>query len=196
MITTVTVTGTVRDVTGAIYEGAIVEAYLNSPMQYDGVLFANEAKRTYTDSYGKFYLELVPSVLDSDNENYYHFKITQGITTTYKKIVPGNAATLNFDDLASFTPKGLRTPLLGNINQTVDPNPVTLPQELLGLFSWTSFPADGATNVFSAPGEIYIVALNGVIQSSPVDYVKHTPYTIEFVSTPMNGDTVAIQFRI
>jgi hypothetical protein len=195
MISTVRVTGTIRDASGTLYEGAVVEAYLDSPLLYNGVVYSNEVLRTYTDSYGKFYFDLIPSVYDADKENFYHFKIIQGTTTTYQKIVPGNNQLFEFETLADYTPQALRTPLLGNINHTVNPNPVTLPQELVGMFAWTSFHADGNTNVFSAPGEIYIVALNGIIQSSG-DYTKQAPNIIEFVSTPLSGDLVAIQFRI
>lgn len=196
MSKTVTVTGVIRDASGNLYEGAVVEAYLNTPLKYDGVIYTNEVIRTYSDKYGRFYLDLVPSVYDQENENFYTFKFIRGTIVSERKIVPGNSPVIEYESLVDYIPQGLRTPLLGNLNQTDNPNPVKLPQELIGLFSWTSFTADGSTNVFTTPGEIFIVALNGIVQSSPADYVKRSPNTIEFVSTPIDKDTVSIQFRI
>lgn len=195
-VNTVTVNGTVRDVTGSPYEGALVEVYLNSQMGYSSSLYGNEFQRTFTNAYGRFSFELVPSSFDAARENYYVFRIVKDTTNIYSKIINGTLPVVEFSDLPDYIPPRQRTPLLGNLNRNTNVNPITLPQELVGMFMWTSTQADGATSVFSAPGEIYFVALNGVVQSSSIDYVKRSTTVIEFINTPLSGDLVAIQYRI
>lgn len=193
---TVEVTGTVRDVDGELYEGAVVRVWLNSQMDYSDSIVGNEVRTVYSNSYGKFRLNLVPSVVDSVRENYYVFTIIKDTINTYKKIINGSALKVDFDELPDFIPRDLRTPLLGNINRTSDPNPIALPQELIGIFQWTTTTADGSVNVFTAPGEIAFVALNGVVQSGGVDYIKQAPNVVEFISTPLPDDLIAIQYRL
>lgn len=194
--TIVTVNGTVRDMTGEPYEGALVEVYLNSQMSYSSSLYGNEFKRAFTGATGRFSFELIPSSFDGARENYYVFRIVKDTTNIYKKIINGSLATVDFSDLPDYVPPRQRTPLLGNINRTTNVNPITLPQELIGMFMWTSSEADGTQSVFSAAGEIYFVALNGVVQSSSVDYIKRSTNVIEFINTPLAGDLVALQYRI
>lgn len=196
MAVTVTVNGTVRDVNGAPYEGALVEVYLNSQMSYDMSLYGNEFQRTFTGATGRFSFDLVPSSFDGKRENYYVFRIVKDTTNIYKKIVNGSSLVSDFLELPDYIPPGQRTALLGNLNKTASPNPITLPQELIGMFMWTSVQADGGSGVFSAPGEIYFVALNGVVQSATIDYVKRDTNVIEFINIPLAGDLVALQYRI
>jgi len=193
---TVAVTGTLRDVDGKLYEGAVIRVWLNSQMNYSNSLMGNEIRTVYSNSYGRFRINLVPSVVDAERENYYVFNIIKDTVNTYKKIINGSALKVDFEDLPDFIPQGLRTPLIGNINRNVNPNPITLPQELIGIFQWSQFQADGATNVFTAPGEVSFVALNGVVQSEGIDYIKQAPNIIEFISTPLVDDIVALQYRI
>lgn len=193
---TVEVRGTVRDVDGELYEGAVIKVWLNSQMDYSDSLIGSEIRTVYSNTYGRFRLNLVPSVVDAVRENYYVFTIIKDTVNVYKKIVSGNALKVDFDELPDFVPQGLRTPLIGNVNRTTNPNPVTLPQELIGIFQWSQFQADGATNVFTAPGEVSFVALNGIVQSEGIDYIKATPNTVEFISTPLDDDIIALQYRI
>lgn len=195
-ITTVTVKGTVRDVNGDLYEGALIEAYLNSQMSYSSSLYGNEMLRTFSNSRGVFSMDLVPSSFDGRRENYYVFKIVKDTTNVYKKIVTGHALEVDFSTLPDYISPGMRTPLIGNINKHTNVNPITLPQELMGMFMWLSVLADGDTGVFSAPGEIYFVALNGVVQTPQVDYEKRDINVIEFNNPPVAGDLVALQYRI
>lgn len=192
----VTVIGTVRGVNGLPYEGALVEAYLNSQMSYDTSLYGNEVVRTFSNTYGRFSFSLIPSSYDSDRENYYTFKIIKDTTNVYRKIVRGVSSTVNFEDLEDYIPPGQRAPLLGNLNQGMNNNPITLPQELVGSFIWNTTQANGVTSVFSAQNEIFFVALNGVVQSPGVDYIKRSPNVIEFNNTPLSGDLVSIQYRL
>jgi len=194
--TIVTVHGTVKDVSGEPYEGALVEAYLNSQMSYSSDLYGNAFKRTFSNSLGRFTFDLIPSSFDDQRENYYVFRIVKDTTNIYKKIISGSLPVVDFADLPDYVPPRQRTPLLGNINRHANINPITLPQELIGMFMWTSTQADGDTSVFSAPGEIFFVALNGVVQSSSIDYVKRSTNVVEFINTPLAGDLVAIQYRI
>lgn len=182
--------------TGEPYEGALVEVYLNSQMSYSSSLYGNEFKRTFTGATGKFSLELIPSSFDGQRENYYVFRIVKDTTNIYKKIINGSLPVAEFSDLPDYVPPQQRTPLLGNLNRHTNVNPITLPQELIGMFMWTSSQVDGTQSVFSATGEIYFVALNGVVQSSSVDYIKRSTNVIEFINTPLAGDLVALQYRI
>jgi hypothetical protein len=195
-VNTVTVNGTVRDVNGKPYDGALIEVWLNSQMSYSSSLYGNEMRREFSNSYGRFSFQLVPSSFDGKRENYYTFKIVKDTTNIYNKIVNGTLTVVDFDELPDYVPPKQRTPLLGNLNQTINPNPVTLPQELVGMFMWQTLVADGTTSVFSASGEVYFVALNGVVQSSGIDYVKRSTNVIEFINTPLAGDLVALQYRI
>lgn len=200
----VTVVGYINNLDGTPYEGAIVEAYLNSQMTYDGAIYGNEIYRTVSNSYGKFELDLVPSVVDSDTENYYVFKIVKETTNTYRKIIQATAGEVEFNGLSDFIPRGKRAKLIGDLNNTINPNPVVLPSELMGLFTWQVTVADGDTSSFSAPGEIFLVAVNGVVAatgsgvggSDNYDYVKTSNYDIEFYVKPLTGSVVAIQYRI
>lgn len=192
----VTVLGVVRDVDGMPYEGALIEAYLNSQMSYDTSLYGNEVVRTFSNTYGRFSFNLIPSSYDSDRENYYTFKIIKDTTNTYRKVVRGNVSVVNFEDLEDYLSPGQRAPLLGNLNQGMNPNPITLPQELVGSFIWSTSQANGTTSVFSAQNEIFFVALNGIVQSPGIDYIKRSPNVIEFNNTPLAGDLVSIQYRL
>ena len=196
MVNTVRVNGVVRDVTGRPYDGALIEVWLNSQMSYSSSLYGNEMRREFSNSYGRFSFDLIPSSFDGKRENYYTFKIVKDTTNIYNKIINGTLPVADFDSLPDYIPPKQRTPLLGNLNQTINPNPVTLPQELVGMFMWQTTMADGTTSVFSGAGEVYFVALNGVVQSSGIDYVKRSTNVIEFINTPLAGDLIALQYRI
>lgn len=195
-VNTVKVRGLVRDATGEPYEGAVIEVWLNSQIAHNSSLYGNEIRRDFSNSRGIFTFNLVPSSIDGERENFYTFKIIKDTTNIYNKIINGSLPVVNFDELPDYIPPRQRTPLLGNLNRHANVNPITLPQELVGLFTWQVQTADGETAVYSAPGEIYFVALNGVVQSSSIDYVKRSSNVIEFINTPMAGDLVSIQYRI
>ena len=192
----VLVTGTIRSSSGKPYEGAIVEAWLNSQMARGGSIFGNEIMKTFSNSFGRFSLAVVPSANDQDRENYYTFRIVKDTINTYKKIVSGASPIARFDELPDYIPRAQRVQLLGNVNRTVDPNPVVLPQNSLGMLTWKTAVADGIMRSFSTSGEIHLVALNGVVQAIGIDFVKRSPNTIEFATIPRLGDLIAIQHRV
>lgn len=192
----VTITGTLRNLDGTPYKGAIVEAYLNSQMNYDGSIYGNEIFRTVSNIYGKFELDLVPSTVDSTRENYYVFKIVKETTNTYRKVVPSTNLSMDFENLLDFIPQNKRVKLIGNANHGLNPNPIILPPELIGMFVWQAVEANGTQVNFTVSGEVYIVAVNGVLVSPSIDYVKTAPNSIEFYAPPLNGDLVSIQYRL
>jgi len=197
-VATTPIQGVLRDAQGLLYEGALIEVYLNTQMIYSGATIGNLADRTYTNSYGTFYLNLSPSTSDAVRENWYTFKIVMDTTTYYNKIVPSSLSVINFDNLTDYIMPALRTPLLGGLNKNINTSPVTVPNDYAGTFTWEAFTADGATRIFTAPGDIYLVALNGVLQSPGTtgDYVLLNANTIEFNIAPALNDLVLIQYKI
>lgn len=192
MLTPVRVFGTVRDSTGALYSGAVIEVYLNDQMSEATALYGNEMHTVYSGDYGTFEIFLVPSV-----NSYYTFKIIKETTNVYSKIVPNNILEVPFDSLPDYAPASSRVPLLGDLNKTINTNPVLLPNELVGIFQWHTIIANGTSSVFTAPGQVFLVSLNGVVQSENVDYIRRDINTIDFYnSTPLNEDLISILYRI
>jgi len=197
-ITTTLVQGVIRDGQGELYEGALVEAYLNTQMVFSSATIGNLVHRVYTDSYGSFALHLVPSTKDASRDNWYTFKFVQDTTTFYNKIVPESVAAMNFENLVDYIYPAQRTPLLGGLNNNINTTPVIVPSNYAGTFTWKAFTADGATRIFTTPGDIYLVALNGVLQSPGAggDYILLNANTIEFSIAPQLNDLVLIQYKI
>lgn len=196
-ITTVRVSGTVRDMNGSPYEGAIVEVYLNSQISYSNSLVGNEVHRTYTDAYGRFDFDLIPTTLSNVSENHYVFKVIKDTVNIYKKTLGTGSSDLDFESLPDYVPPGQRTQFIGD-SPSYGPNLIIAPTSYSGIYQWKTFDSDGTSKIFSTPtgSVVYIVSLNGVLQSPNVDYFKRSDNVIEFYSTPLSGDLVAIQYQI
>lgn len=188
---TVTIQGTVRDIYGELYEGAVIEVYLQNQMTYSDALIGNAIYKAYSNSYGKFSLKLVPSVVSSGN--YYVFKIIKDTVNFYKKVVSGSPSIQNFDALPDYLPTTFQPTYIGDSGTQ---NIQTLPSDLTGIFQAIQYNGDGVLTLFSAPGEIFFVARNGVVQSEGFNYLKQGSDSIEFLQPPESSDLIAIFYRI
>lgn len=193
----VTVVGTIRDVNGKPYQGALVEAHLQSQMGYNTSLYGNEMVRTFSNAYGRFSFQLIPTSFDTERENYYVFKVVKDTINFYRKVINGTASPVDFESLPDFIPPGQRPPLLGSMGKPGQFNPITVPhQDLVGMFMWHIVEGNGEQAVFTVPGNVYFVALNGLMLSPNEDYIRRGANVIEFTYIPAVGDRVAIQYRI
>jgi len=190
---TVTINGTIRDIYGELYEGAVIEVYLENQMAHSDSLIGNAIFKTYSNSYGRFSLDLVPSDVDSRGGNYYVFKIIKDTVNYYKKVVPSVLTAQDFEDLPDYVASNMYSPTIG---RTGTNGTQTLPENLGGIFQAATFNGDGSTQLFTAPGEIFFVARNGVVQSEALDYVKQGTDTIEFFSAPEEDSIIALFYRI
>lgn len=191
------VTGTIRGSDGKLAKGAVIEAQMVSQMVYSPGVVGNDAKKTESNSYGRFWLDLAPTTLDATKpDNYYVFKIINSTTNYYFKSVPASVDPVDFDDLPTFVAPDLRPPFLGGIGQNGSGMPITLTGDYTGLFSYLSIKGDGETRIFQAPGKIHLVALNGVVQNPTGDYTIMTTNSIEFVQPPVLNDVILIQYKI
>lgn len=191
-----TITGTIRTSDGKLYEGALIEAHLMNQMVSSPGLVGNNSTRTYSNSYGRFWMELAPTDLDpSSPDNHYVFKIINHTTNYYYKKVPTSATTLNFDELPDYIAPDKRTPFFGGIGQTVK-LPGGLGEDYSGVFSYISITGDGETTSFTAPGKVHIVAVNGVMQNPATDYSIVSANAIEFMYKPQENDVILIQYRL
>lgn len=93
------VVGTIRNTDGTPYEGALVEAYLNRQYVGSNSLYGNESLVTFSDSYGRFYLELVPTI----EGTFYTIKITKNTVSEYQRLVPDTDGDVNFEDLEVYS---------------------------------------------------------------------------------------------
>lgn len=195
-ITTTRVTGSIRNVLGRPYEGALIRIYLASAMKYADNIVGTEVVSVFTDSYGKFYVDLVPSGEDELNsENYYVFEIIKDTTQIYKKFVPASTTALEFEDLVDYVHPEQRTLYIGRDPSGRAPaGQITV--DLTGIFKWTVFDGDGTTREFTAPGEVYIVSLNGLLIVETIDYTKSSFDTVLLDEAPESGDILAIQYKI
>jgi len=193
---TVTVTGTVRDINGELYEGAVIEIFLMNQLFNAENLIGNAVQTVYTNSYGRFSVTLVPTDVDLASENYYVFRIIKDTVHTYQKLVRSAPATQLFDDLENYVPGGSKLPMIGGNGLQGSTMYQELPNNLEGIFQAYQVNGDGNTKQFVAPGEIFFVAVNGIIQSETIDYTKQGRETIEFFEAPREGNLVAIFYRI
>ena len=196
-ITTTRVIGSLRNALGEPYEGAVVRVYLASAMKYSDNIIGTELLVTYSDSYGKFYLDLVPSSADESNlDNYYVFEIIKETTQFYRKYVPQSVSSIDFEDLVDYIPESQRTLYIGRNPYGTTSSTEQVRVDLTGIFKWTNFDGDGTTKEFTAPGEIYIVSLNGLLLLKDVDYQKTKIDTIVLDEAPNSGDILGIQYKI
>lgn len=191
------VKGSFRDSLGNPYEGASVKIYLSYPMKYSDNIVGNQLVHLYTNSYGVFEVDLVPSAEDEVNpNNYYVFEIIRETTSIYRKIVPYSATTLEFEDLADYTLPSQRTLYIGRGNDTETVSTTSVTVDLTGTFKWTNFDGDGTTKVFVAPGQVALVSLNGVLLIEGIDYQKTKYDTVSLDEAPGSGDILSIQYKI
>lgn len=192
---TTKVVGSIRNALGKPYEGALVKVYLSAPMVVTDNTVGTELISVFTNSYGKFEINLVPTESSEKNsEIYYTFEIIKENTQYYKKIVPKNDYAIDFEDLPDYVPFGKRPIYIGR-----DPSgtaPTQIPVDLTGIFKWTVFDGDGITVEFVAPGEIALVSLNGVLLLENIDYEKTKFNTVRLDEAPNSGDIIGIQYRI
>lgn len=196
-VNTTKVKGSLRDFEGNPYEGALVKVYLANPMKYSDNIIGNQSISVFTNSYGVFEVNLIPSESDELNsDNYYIFEITEETTFVYRKIVPVSSATLEFEDLEDYVLPSQRTLYIGRGN---DSSPVSSSQiqvDLTGIFKWTTFDGDGTTKSFTAPGSVYIVSLDGILLIEGIDYEKTRYDTVALDEAPESGNILAIQYKI
>jgi len=193
---TVTVTGTVRDNHGELYEGAVIEIFLRNEMFNSENLIINAVETAYTNSYGRFSVDLVPSDVDLATENFYVFRIIKDTIQTYLKVVRSYPETQLFDDLENYVPGSLQQQAIGSSALQGGIMGQSLTGGLDGIFQAHQVNGDGNTKTFVAPGEIFFVAVNGIIQSEGIDYNKTGRETLEFFEAPREGNLVAIFYRI
>jgi hypothetical protein len=193
MVSTVRVYGTLRGVDGQPVEGAVVDVALKNQMIHEGTLLGNSVLRTYTDSYGKFSLDLVPSSLNMGN--YYEFTIVHDAVVKYRKIVGSSVSEINFEDLADFSSPGQQFSYIGG-SQTGTGSFTYVPQSS-SVDAWRTATADGVAKIFTTPAgsTINLVALDGITQSPNVDYFKRANNAIEFYTAPFSTQLVALSYR-
>lgn len=195
-ITTTRVKGSLRNAFGQPYEGAVIKVYLASAMKYSDNIIGSELLSAYSDSYGKFYLDLVPSSADEENlDNYYVFEIIKETTQFYRKYVPQSASSVDFEDLVDYVPEGQRTLYIGR-DASGKSTSEQIKVDLTGVFKWTIFDGDGSTKEFTAPGEIFIVSLNGLLILEGIDYTKSSFNVALLDEAPNSGDILGIQYKI
>lgn len=195
-INTTKITGSVRKISGEPYEGALVKVYLSSPMKFSDNIVGTEVMSTFTNSYGKFFLDLVPSEEDEESlENYYTFEIIKDTTQIYRKVVPDSDKALDFEDLEDYIHPEQRTLYIVRDPSGKAPDK-QIQVDLTGIFKWTTFDGDGTTKEFRAPGEIHIVSLDGLLILEGIDYEKPSFDTVLLDEPPQSGDILAIQYKI
>lgn len=195
-ISTTRINGVLRNAFGQPYVGAVIRAYLSSPMEYSDNIIGTEVLTTHSNSYGQFHMDLVPTSFDQINsENYYVFEIIKDNTQVYKKLVPSSMVPLDFEDLTDYILPKQRTLYIGR-DSTGRLTPEQIKVDILGTFRWITFDGDGFKNNFSAPGEVFIVSLNGVLIVEGIDYQKPDFDKIILDETPRSGDILGIQYKI
>lgn len=194
--TLTTVRGTLRNAFGKPYEGAVIRVYLNSPLYYQGNIIGTEMLETFSNSWGVFELDLVPTSMDEKNsENYYVFEIIKDNTQVYRKFIPQTDKVIDFDSLEDYVSPGLRTLYIGR-DQSGRSAVSQIKVDLTGIFKWTNFDGDGTTKSFTAPGEVFIVSLNGLLLLETIDYEKTSFDTVRLDEAPNSGDILGIQYKI
>jgi hypothetical protein len=192
---TTKVVGYLRTALGSPYEGALVRIYLSSPMVVTDNIVGTELLKTFSNSYGRFEVNLVPTGADERNsENYYVFEIIRETTQYFKKIVPVSSVPLDFEDLSDYLSPGERPLYIGREKVTGGSSQVKI--DVTGIFKWTTFDGDGTTRTFTAPGEIFIVSVNGLLVLESIDYKKIRFDTVELDEAPSSGDILGIQYKI
>jgi hypothetical protein len=192
---TTKIIGNLRNAFGKPYSGALIKVYLASPMVVTDNIVGTELLSVFSNSYGRFEMSLVPSGADERNaENYYIFEIIKENTQYYRKFVPIATTTLDFEDLPDYILPGQRTLYIGRDSSGSSPSQITV--DITGIFKWTTFDGDGTTKSFTAPGEIFIVSLNGLLLLENIDYQKTKFDTINLDEAPKIGDILGIQYKI
>jgi hypothetical protein len=192
---TTKVVGYLRTALGTPYEGALIRIYLASPMVVTDNIVGTELLSIFSNSYGRFEVNLVSTGADERNsENYYVFEIIRETTQYYKKLVPATNITLDFEDLPDYVLPGQRPIYIGRDGSTPSSSQVRV--DVTGIFKWTTFDGDGTTKTFNAPGEIFIVSLNGLLILETIDYKKIRFDTVELDEAPNSGDILGIQYKI
>jgi hypothetical protein len=192
---TTKVVGYLRTALGTPYEGALIRIYLASPMVVTDNIVGTEILNTFSNSYGRFEVNLVPTGADERNpENYYVFEIIRETTQYFKKLIPASSVTLEFEDLPDYLSPGERPLYIGRDKNGSTPTQVKI--DVTGIFKWTTFDGDGTTRTFTAPGEIFIVSLNGLLVLESIDYKKIRFDTVELDEAPNSGDILGIQYKI
>lgn len=102
--------GTIRNLDGTPYAGAIVEVTASNQVINNKSLIGNEPITTFSDSYGRFYVKLEPS----KESTHYRFKITKDTVNEYLRVVPEGSGEINFSDLEVFIPPSAGTVFIGN----------------------------------------------------------------------------------
>lgn len=185
------VQGEIRGVDGVPIQGAIIEAQLISQMEGQSGLVGNESHKTFSNEWGRFWFELVPTIYDDGKpNNYYAFKIVSNTTNYYYKTIPDNGETIRFEDLPDFTAPDKRPTFIGGGSQ------ITIGSDYAGVYTYLAVKGDGVKTTYDAPGKIHMVALNGVVQRPGGDYSNRTTNSIEFTEPPHADDVILIQYRI
>lgn len=186
------VQGEIRGVDGVPIQGAIIEAQLISQMEGQSGLVGNESHKTFSNEWGRFWFELVPTIYDAGKpNNYYAFKIISNTTNYYYKTIPDNGETIRFEDLPDFTAPDRRPNFIGGVGDTIN-----IGGDYTGVYTYLAVKGDGVKTVFDTPGRIHMVALNGVVQRPSADYVTRSSNSIEFNEPPMPEDVVLLQYKI
>jgi hypothetical protein len=192
---TTKIIGRLRNAFGKPYEGAVIKVYLAAPMVVTDNIVGTELLSTFSNSYGIFELDLVPSGADERNaENYYIFEIIKENTQYYRRFIPVSSIPLDFEDLPEYVLPGQRPLYIGRDSSGSSPSQVTV--DVTGIFKWTTFDGDGTTKSFTAPGEIFIVSLNGLLLLENIDYQKTKFDTVTLDEPPKTGDILGIQYKI
>jgi hypothetical protein len=197
MFNTTKVIGTVRNAMGIPYEGALIRVYLSTPITASNSIVGTELFNTFSNSYGKFEINLVPNSADTlGNSSYYVIEIIKENTQVYRKIVSASATPVRLEELPDYVPPGQRPVYIGRDSSAGSSSGSSVRVDLTGIFKWTNFDGDGSTKTFSAPGEIYIVVLNGLLLMEGIDYTKSVIDTIVFNTAPNNGEIIGLQYKI
>lgn len=192
---TTKVIGYLRSALGKPYEGALVKVYLASPMVVTDNIVGTEVLSTFSNSYGRFEVNLVPTGADERNsENYYVFEIIRDTTQLFRKFIPVSSVPLDFEDLPDYLFPGQRPVYIGRDGKGSAPSQISI--DVTGIFKWTTFDGDGSTKSFTAPGEIFIVSLNGLLLLENIDYQKTKFDTVTLDEAPKTGDILGIQYKI
>lgn len=208
MVNRTQIHGKVRGTDGVVYEGAIIDIYLNKPKFYEDAYVSNNVLRTYTNSYGNFSFKLVPNSAD----DYYTIRILYDNDVNYNVKVPVSSNNLNLLQLEKWVSPSRRIPLIGGgfgffqngvlVTGGLDLGGSFIPQPTLPPFVNTQFVTvfgNGSQTTFSAPGTILKVYINGLIQTEGIDFSRVSSNTIQLLSTyfiPDTNDTVTIEYGV
>jgi len=192
---TTKVIGYLRTALGTPYEGALIKVYLSSPMVVTDNIVGTEILSTFSNSYGRFEVNLVPTGADERSpDNYYVFEIIRETTQYFRKKIPISITPLDFEDLVDYLSPSQRTPYIGRDDSGSVSAQVAI--DVTGIFKWTTFDGDGNTKSFTAPGEVFIVSLNGLLLFKNIDYQKPKFDTVILDEAPQVGDILGIQYKI